>query len=214
MSPSNNPPLKILRNRFLTGLAFVLPIGAALGLLIWVFNIVDGMLKPIIELFFNWYFPGVGLLVTLLLIYLVGLVLSNYFGKQILSWIDKLLAKVPIFNQIYNSAKQVIQTLGVGNKVSFKEAVVVEFPRVGMHSLAFITNETTNSSGEKLYLVYVPGSPNPTSGFLELLRENQIERVNISVEDAMKTLISCGLVFPETVQSIEIGHGDSHPNKL
>ncbi|AHB13651.1 DUF502 domain-containing protein [Dehalococcoides mccartyi] len=214
MSPPNNKALKIIRNRFFTGLAFVLPIGAALGLLIWVFNIVDGMLKPVIEFFFDWYFPGLGLLVTLLLIYLVGLVLSNYFGKQILGWIDKLLTKVPIFNQVYNSAKQVIETLGVSNKVSFKEAVMVEFPRAGMHSLAFIANETTNSSGEKLYLVYVPGSPNPTSGFLELLRENQIERVNISVEDAMKTLLSCGLVFPETVQSIEIGKGDLRPGKI
>ncbi|ACZ61988.1 DUF502 domain-containing protein [Dehalococcoides mccartyi] len=214
MSPPNNKALKIIRNRFFTGLAFVLPIGAALGLLIWVFNIVDGMLKPVIEFFFDWYFPGLGLLVTLLLIYLVGLVLSNYFGKQILGWIDKLLTKVPIFNQVYNSAKQVIETLGVSNKVSFKEAVMVEFPRAGMHSLAFIANETTNSSGEKLYLVYVPGSPNPTSGFLELLRENQIERVNISVEDAMKTLLSCGLVFPETVQGIEIGKGDLHPGKI
>ncbi|KSV16074.1 hypothetical protein DA01_08285 [Dehalococcoides mccartyi] len=214
MSSSNNQALKTLRNRFLTGLAFVLPIGAALGLLIWVFNIIDGLLKPVIEFFFNWYFPGLGLLVTLILIYLVGLILSNYFGKQILGWVDKILVKVPIFNQVYNSAKQVIETLGVSNKVSFKEAVMVEFPRTGMHSLAFITNETTNSAGEKLYLVYVPGSPNPTSGFLELLRENQIERVNVSVEDAMKTLISCGLVFPDNVQAIDVGKGDLHPNKL
>jgi uncharacterized membrane protein len=189
--------LASLRKEFVAGLLFLVPVLAAIVILLWVFNTLDGFLQPIIKLIFGREITGLGLASTIVLILGTGLLLHNYLGREILKFADKSFERVPLFSQIYSGAKQVMTSIGGAKNAAFKEAVLVDFPQKGVKSLAFITNEMEDDSGEKIYVVYVPGSPNPTSGFLQLLRENQIVRPDLAVDCAMRMIVSCGMVTPE-----------------
>lgn len=193
---------------FLSGLLFLVPFLAAIVILLWLFSTLDGFVQPIIKLIFGREIVGLGLASTLVLIWLTGLVLHNYLGRAVLKSVDKGLQRVPIFSQIYTGAKQVMQSIGGAKNSAFKETVLVDFPQKGVKSLAFITNELRDDAGEKIYVVYVPGSPNPTSGFLQLLRENQIVRPNLGVDCAMRMIVSCGMVAPD--KCTNFGLGDSY----
>ncbi|XUW99602.1 MAG: DUF502 domain-containing protein [Dehalogenimonas sp.] len=203
----NNPIITSLRNDFVSGLLFLVPFLAAIVILLWVFNTIDGFLQPIIKLFFGREIVGLGLASTIVLILLTGLILHNYLGRFVLKYLDKGLEHVPIFSQVYTGAKQVMTSLGGAKNAAFREAVLVDFPQKGVKSLAFITNELEDDSGEKIFVVYVPGSPNPTSGFLQLLREHQIVRPELAVDCAMRMIVSCGMVTPDKCHTFGLADG-------
>jgi len=196
-----------LRKEFVAGLLFIVPFLAAILILVWVFGIFDGILQPIIKLFFGREIVGLGLLTTIVLIWVVGLIWQNFIVRSILRGVDKALARLPVFSQIYTGAKQVTESLSGVKRNAFKEAVLIDFPRAGSKSLAFITNEMTDENNEKIYVVYVPGSPNPTSGFLMLLRENQIHRPELGVDCAMQMIVSCGMLTPAKCRGFGLADG-------
>ncbi|APV44712.1 putative membrane protein [Dehalogenimonas formicexedens] len=196
-----------LRKDFVAGLLFLVPFLAAIVILLWVFNTIDGFLQPVIRLIFGHEIVGLGVVSTIVLIFVTGLVLQNYLGRFVLRNIDKALEHVPIFSQIYTGAKQVMTSIGGAKNAAFKEAVLVDFPQKGVKSLAFITNELEDNDGQKIYVVYVPGSPNPTSGFLQLLRENQIVRPELAVDCAMRMIVSCGMVTPDKCNTFGLNDG-------
>ncbi len=203
----HNRLVAFIKKEFMAGLLFLVPFLAAIVILMWVFNTIDGFLQPIIKLIFGREIFGLGLASTIVLIMATGLILHNYLGRAILKYVDKGLEHVPIFSQVYTGTKQVMTSIGGAKNAAFREAVLVDFPQKGVKSLAFITNEMEDEIGEKIYVVYVPGSPNPTSGFLQLLREHQIVRPDLAVDCAMRMIVSCGMVTPDKCRSFGLSDG-------
>jgi uncharacterized membrane protein len=196
-----------LKKEFVAGLLFLVPFIAAILILLWIFSTIDGILQPLIKLIFGREVIGLGLVTTIILIWGVGLLWHNVLGRAMLRTIDKGLEHLPLFSQIYTGTKQVMESLGGVKRNAFKETVLVDFPQKGVKSLAFITNELEDENGEKIYVVYVPGSPNPTSGFLQLLRENQLHKPDLAVDCAMRMIVSCGMVTPEKCRGFGLADG-------
>jgi uncharacterized membrane protein len=192
--------LKRLRDQFMAGILVVVPVGAAILILIWVFTTIDNILQPIIRAIAGHNIPGVGFGVTVVLIYVTGLIARNVIGRRLIRYGDAIMAKVPLFRGLYTGIRQILESFSAPNKTGFMHVVLVEFPRKGIRALAFVTNEITDSSGKKMLSVLIPTSPNPTSGFLQIVREEDIVRTNISVEDALKMVVSAGRMTPVEVQ--------------
>ena len=206
------------RASFLTGLVIVLPAVISVGALVWLFgsltNVTDRLLfflpyflKPQ-WIYVNgesgamfWYWSLLALLLAIGFISAVGVAARNYFGKKMIEWVDRALLHVPFLNRIYGATKQVNEALTSGNKESFKTVVVIEYPHPGTYSLGFLTSEEQGEAqariGEKLLCVFVPTTPNPTSGFLLLVPEKKVTKLEMSVADGIKYIISLGAVAPE-----------------
>ena len=201
--------LTALRRYFLAGVVVVVPIAAAILALIWVFTTIDNILQPpigwIIRLFdpgFTGKIVGLGFVVTAILILGTGVIASDYVGHRVIKYSEAFLAKVPIFRQIYSSIKQVVEGVtGLGmNKAAFRQVVFVEFPLRGMRTVGFVTNETADSTGKKLYSVYIPTSPTPTTGYYMIATADKVYPTNLSVDEAMKLVISMGIISPPVIE--------------
>jgi uncharacterized membrane protein len=190
-----------LRGKFATGLVVVIPIGITIFILKFLFSFADGILGTYLDALFTAishreiHFPGLGMLTGALVIYLCGLLTTNVFGTQILKWGDTLLSHIPLVKSIYTSSKQLTKVFKEG-KTSYRRAVFVEWPRKGVRAVGFVTAEAVRG-GEKLVVVYVPTMPNPTSGFALFFHEDEVYESGMSVEEAVKFVVSGGMVVNE-----------------
>ncbi|MCL0037632.1 DUF502 domain-containing protein [Thermodesulfovibrionales bacterium] len=183
-----------LKARFLTGIIVSVPIAVTIGILIWAFLAIDGILQPVIVTLFGHAVPGVGFGVTVLLIYLVGVVANAVGGRALIRYGEALLAKLPVVRQLYAGVKQITEGFSDSLQTGFLQVVLIEFPRKGVRAIGFITNESSDGSNNKLISVFIPTAPNPTSGFLQIVREDDIIRTDIAVDEAMKMVISAGKI--------------------
>jgi uncharacterized membrane protein len=192
---------KRLRAQFMAGILVVVPAGATILILIWVFTTIDNILQPIVRAIAGHSIPGVGFGVTVVLIYITGVIARNVIGNRLIKYGDSIMTRVPLFRSLYMGIRQILESFSAPNKTGFMHVVLVEFPRKGIRALAFVTNEITDSNGKKMLSILIPTSPNPTSGFLQIVREEDIVRTNISVEDALKMVVSAGRMTPDEVQT-------------
>ena len=194
---------KNLRRNFLAGLLVLVPVALVIFVILWFFHTIDGILQPIIRIFFGHTITGLGFAITFVLIYLVGILASNIVGRRIIQFGEWLVGKLPVLGQLYNAAKQAMASIsGVSRtKAAFREVVLVEYPRKGLRTIGFVTNEILDSDGRKLVAVYLPTTPVPTSGWVILVTEDQITRTNISVDTAMKMVISGGIASPSEINA-------------
>lgn len=181
-----------LRTQFIAGIIVIVPIGVTILIFIWFFNTIDNILQPVLTYFLGRHIIGAGFVVTIVLTYLAGVLVSNVVGKNLLRWVESLVNRVPVARQLYAGIKQIVESFSAPGKTGFMQVVLAEFPKKGMRSIGFITNETQGKSGKKLLNVFIPTVPNPTTGFLEILSEDEITRTDISVEDALKMIVSAG----------------------
>ncbi len=188
-----------LRAQFITGILIVEPFGADIFILRWLFFAIDYILQPVAESLLGYTSPGLGVGITVVLIYLTGLVATNVIGRRLIRYGESLLARVPLFRYLYTGIKQILQSFATPREGGFLQVVLVEFPKKGMRAIGFVTSESRVESGEKLLSVFIPTSPNPTSGFLEIVRENDVIRTNISIDDALKMVLSVGKVSLQEV---------------
>jgi uncharacterized membrane protein len=202
-----------LGNDFLAGMAVCLPAIISIGIVVWLFgavsNITDKLLFAVpgewkyingVRGEIHWYWSLAALLLAVGLVTIVGRLTRFYLGRKLVELGDNLLLRVPLLNRIYSTVKQVKEAFA-GNKSSFQQAVLVEFPRAGVYSLGFITSEQRNEvqvkTPQTVWSVFVPTTPNPTSGFLVYVPDNQLVRLDMSVADAIKSIITLGSVAPE-----------------
>jgi uncharacterized membrane protein len=203
MEPTKAPGGRVakkLRSQFLAGILVMVPVGATILILVWVFNSIDHILAPVVRAVFQHDVPGVGFGVTILLIYLAGVIATNIIGGRIVHFFNSLLNRVPIFRQLYSGIRQIVESFAAPNKTGFMQVVLVEFPRPGMRALGFVTNELKDDSGEKLLSILIPTAPNPTSGFLQIVKEKDVIRTTIKVDEALKFVVSAGRMTPEDVK--------------
>lgn len=185
---------KKLRAQFGAGILVIVPIVITIMILVWLFGYIDNIAQPVAKSLFGRTIPGLGFALTVVLIYLTGVVATSVIGKRLVGYIESLLARVPLFRYLYTSIKQIMVSFTAPSETKFLQVVLVEFPKKGMRVLGFVTSESRVESGEKLLTVFIPTSPNPTSGYLEIVRENDIIRTNISIDDALKMVLSAGKV--------------------
>jgi uncharacterized membrane protein len=192
---------RLFRRNFIAGILVVVPLVLTAAILWWVFSNVDGLLQPIIEAIFGREIQGLGFAIFLVIIYITGIIASNYLGNKVIQFTETLLQRVPVFRQLYTGAKQVVEGLsGTGmNKAAFREVVFVEFPRPGMTTIAFVTNVIRDKKGKKYYGLYVPTAPVPTSGYFEVATEEQIIHTSISIDEGIKIVVSSGMILPDKV---------------
>ena len=183
-----------LRAQFGAGILVIVPIIITILILVWLFNYIDNLAQPVAKSLLGRTIPGLGFALTVVLIYLTGLVATSVIGKRLVGYIESLLARVPLFRYLYTSIKQIMVSFTTPSETKFLQVVLVEFPKKGMRVLGFITSESRAESGEKLLNVFIPTSPNPTSGYLEIVREDDIIRTNISIDDALKMILSAGKI--------------------
>ena len=202
-----------LRNYFLTGLIVVGPV-AITAWLIWSFvTWVDGFMRPFIppayrpETYLPWPVPGTGLIIAIIVLTLLGFLTANLVGRTLLGWGEGLLNRMPIVRPIYRTAKQIFETLFSKSGSSFRKVALVEFPAKGMWSLVFISQPPTGDVAERLperngdYVsVFLPCTPNPTTGFFFYVQRKDLIEIDVSVENAMTVLISAGMVQPDETQ--------------
>ncbi len=206
------------RANFFTGLAIILPAVVSFGVIFWVFftvsNVTDTLLIFIPRKITHegggggpgsgsmyWYWSLVALVVAIILTTVVGLLARNYLGKKLIEWVDASLLRVPLLNKIYGATKQVNEAFTSGSKTSFKTVVMIEFPRAGMYSVGFLTSEVHHEiqqkTREKVVCVFIPTTPNPTSGFMVLVPDEQVTRLDMSVADGIKFIVSLGSISPD-----------------
>ncbi len=201
---------------FLAGLAIILPGLISIAALVWLFGTIanftdwllvflpkelthqDGGYGPLF-----WPWKIVALLLAVMLIGLVGLAARHYFGRRLIEWAESLLLRVPLLNKVYSAIKQVSDAFSSTKKTAFRTVVLVEFPRKGLYSIAFITSdqhdEVCARTGQKVVCVFVPTTPNPTSGFLVLTPEADVTKLDMSVAEGIKYIISLGSIVPDYV---------------
>jgi uncharacterized membrane protein len=193
-------PLTWLRNSFLAGVAVVLPFVVTVWLIWMVVTFIDTNVEPLVpaDLSVFTHFPGGGVLIAVAALTLVGALAGNLIGRWTVDAADRGIANLPLVRTIYGGAKQVFKQVAAPERTSFKEAVLVEFPRPGSWALGFITNEDTaevaQDIGEDLVAVYVPQAPIPTSGFLLYLPRASLRAIKLGPEDAIKRVISLGII--------------------
>ncbi|MBI4405863.1 MAG: DUF502 domain-containing protein [Deltaproteobacteria bacterium] len=190
--------MKRIRTAFVTGLLVLVPLLATIDLLWWFVRSVDAKAQQI--LFFPFDVPGLGLIIALGLIILVGFFTQNYIGSWIVTTFDNAIRRIRFIGGIYGGIKKFLETIINPRSDQFKGVVLIEFPRPGIYSVGFRTGQPDPKlvqNTEKLVNVFVPCTPNPTSGFYMLVREQELIPLNLSVQEAFKVVISMGIVTTE-----------------
>ncbi len=200
-------PLRHSRNIFITGLLTITPLVVTVWVLAFLFRAVDGILAPIIDQVFGRHIPGLGFLLTLVLIYLVGLVMTNLLGQKLIAAGERLLTRLPIVKGIYSGSKQLVEAVSMPGKGTFSTVVLVEYPRRDMFMIGFITREDSGTITEPdrietLTNVFIPNTPNPASGRFVMVPNRDLIPISISVEEGIKLIISGGFVSPKTIRSV------------
>ena len=194
---------KHLEKTFLTGLFILIPLLVTFYVVNMVISSIDAFISPIIRNITSeltgraLYIPGTGFILFVVIAYLTGVLASNYMGKRLLGYGETIVRKIPFVKVIYGSVKDMIDAFSSEKVKSFKEVVLIEFPFKGRYAVGFITNRIQSEEEKGLCSVFVPTTPNPTSGYLIMVPEEELRPLDMSVEDAIKYIVSLGTLRVE-----------------
>ena len=200
---------KALKKNLIAGLLVTIPAALTYIILSFVITRVDAAMRPVIsgvlgpqniKLMEEWHIPGMGFLFLGLFIIAVGLVGTNFIGKKVVAMGEKILHKIPVVRAIYTSIKKVVDTVSLAETPSFQKMVLVTYPREPLKTLGIVCCDTPEgiTEGEKMLNIFVPTSPNPTTGFLFMLPEKDTQPLKMSVEEGLKMIISFGMTNPDS----------------
>jgi len=201
-----------LRAYFFTGLLVVVPLGLTYFIIRFLFVAIDDILSETVSAFIREQFgltlgirqiPGIGIVTLLLIIILTGIVARNYFGRKLVNLGDKFVERIPLINRIYVATKQISKAFLSSKREVFQKAILFEYPRKGVYSIGFYTQDTRGPVQQALdddvVSVFLPTTPNPTSGFLLFVQKSEIVELDLTIEEALKLVISGGAIVPSRV---------------
>lgn len=193
------------RNYLLAGLVVWLPILATWGILRFIVDLLDQTISLLPaayqpEKLFGIQIPGLGVVLSLIILIFTGILATNFLGQRLVTWSESVLHRIPLVRTIYNTSKQVIQAIFATNSQAFRKVLLVEYPRKGMWSIAFQTGKgapaVNNHTGTEMVSIFIPTTPNPTSGFLMMLPKSEVLELSMTIEEALKFIISLGMMQP------------------
>ena len=198
--------LKDLRNIFFTGLLVLTPVVVTIWVFYQLFIKIDGVLGGKLIQLTGRKVPGMGVVAVLLLILFAGVLARNYIIKKLIQLAEHVMGRIPLFNKIYSAIQQISQALFSGRQAVFQRTVLIEFPQEGSYTIGFQTSEVKwkidGQPPQKLLSIFLPTTPNPTTGYLLFLPKEKVHPLKISIEDAIKMIISGGSVIPK--EQVEI----------
>jgi len=201
-----------IRRYIITGVISIIPLALTYWLIKYLFMFFSEPGKYIVDIIFKYTFINkipfimdfyiyfsylIGFLLTILFLFIIGAIISNVFGKRLYIFFESILNKIPIVNKVYQTIKQITNTFTKDNSKAFQKVVLIEYPKDNLWTLAMVSGETYNKDNEKCYKLFVPTTPNPTSGYLILIKSKDAIETNISVEEAMEIIISAGMISPD-----------------
>ena len=197
--------MKSVRKWLLAGLLVIVPVGITVWVMEWIISSLDKTLLILPQAWhpdklLGFHIPGFGVILAFAILLLVGAVASNFFGKKLVIWWDALLNRIPVVRSIYSSVKQVSDTLFSDSGNAFRKAVLIQWPRVDVWTIAFVTGtpggDVINHLQGDYVSVYVPTTPNPTGGYFVMLKKTDCIELKMSVDEALKYIVSMGVVVP------------------
>jgi uncharacterized membrane protein len=191
-----------VKKYFLSGVLVVVPIILTYLVLKVLFNAVDGILQPIILHFFGVSIPGLGIVTTLVLILVVGLITRNLLGTQVVHLWDSLMEKMPVIRPIYSASKKLLEALTSGGSGSFKEVALIEYPRKGVYALGFVAQRVRldiERAGQEMVTVFIPSTPTPMSGMVVFVPVEDVIWLDMTVEAGLSFIVSGGVAISKTV---------------
>ena len=213
--------IRWIRNRFFTGVIIALPIVATAMLISWIVQKVDNNVLGLIpaqwnpKTYIGFDIPGLGLFFAIIILFLLGVVASNFIGNSVIKAGERLLARVPVVSPVYNAVKQIVTTVAKQKDRAFRDVCLLEYPRPGLWAIGFVTADLTGAPSDVLpdghVCVFVPTTPNPTSGFLLFAKEDEIKILDMTPEEGAKMIISGGMVSSNEALEVENGR---KPKKL
>ena len=208
-----------IRRYLAAGLLIWVPLGVTLLIIKFLVDLMDQTLlllprdlRP--ENLVGFYIPGLGVLLTVVIVIVTGMVVTNLFGRQLFHWGETLLNRIPLVRTIYSSVKKLTETVFAGGGKSFRKVVLIEYPRAGVWSVAFMTGdgapEMEARTGFEMINVFVPTTPNPTSGFVLVVPRRDVIELSMSTDEALRFILSAGVVVPEyTKEALPPGRADA-----
>ncbi len=199
-----------IKNYLLTGILVSAPVFITFWIVLSLVKFFDKLITPLIPYYINpnYYLPrdvpGLGLIILIIVLILIGFLTASFFGRFLLRKTESLINKIPLIKIFYKTIKQIIETIFKNNSKAFREVVLLEYPRKGIWVLGFTTGQVEGAVKKKikgnLINVFVPTTPNPTSGFLLMVPKTQLEYLDVKVDDAIKTIVSAGIIELQTKQ--------------
>jgi len=191
------------KGRIITGMLVIVPIGITVLIIGFLCKLAVDLLAPLARPLFG-DLPAaavavMSLVLFVLVLYLVGFVAALFVGRKLIAIGEGLIVRIPLVKTIYSAAKQVVETLSLPKSEAFKGVVLLEFPRPGIQSLGFVTGRIRNAEGRECHKVFIPTSPNPTTGFLEIVPCDQAREAGLTVEEAIKMIVSVGILSPDSL---------------
>jgi uncharacterized membrane protein len=192
------------KRRFLTGLLVLIPVIITFLIIGWFFKFVDGLFGPFYDSILGYHIPGLGFVSAIVLIFIVGVISTNVFGKKVIKSFEKLMLRIPVFKSIYTAIKQIVDAFSPENKASsFKKFVIVEYPRPGVFAFGFLTKECTvradkDGRESSLRAVYIPTN-NFYLGEIALFKNEEVFYTDIPVDEGIKVILSAGIATPNRI---------------
>jgi len=195
------------KNYFLSGILVVVPVVITILVVRAIFTFLDELLLPYLMPQLGYWVPGIGIIITLFGIYFVGILVTNFVGRKFVSLGEKIVLNIPVAKSIYGSVKQIMETFSFKTEESGKKVVMVEYPKKDIWSIGLVNGEITHpDKNQMLFNVLILAAINPTSGFFILVPQEKVVHLNISVEEAMKWIVSGGIVTPDIFKT----NGEKH----
>ena len=205
--------MKNYKKYIFTGIMSIIPLTITYWIIQYLFIFFSVPGKKIINIFYdtesikNIYFYQIsiileylaGFILTILFLYFLGIIISNVLGKKLYLYFEDILNKIPFVSKVYKTVKNITDTISNQNNNSFQKVVIIQYPRKGLWTYAMVTGELKNSDSIEFYNLFVPTTPNPTSGYLIIVKKEDVIETDISVDDGLSIIISGGMVSPESI---------------
>jgi uncharacterized membrane protein len=201
-----SPFVRRLRRYFLVGIVVLAPVGLTVFVLRWLFESLDSILGTPLRDYLGFRIPGLGFVLLIAVVLVVGWIVHRAVGRRLLHWWNEALVRFPLTGRIYNAVSQIVQSMIGERRKLFRRTVLIPYPTDGVWAIAFVTNETAELMSqivrEPCVTVFVPSTPNPTTGFMLVVPRTRVLDTDISVEDAMKLILSGGAVSPSDTAAL------------
>ncbi len=208
LGPLRGPVVHIERTLG-AGILVILPIGITVVILKFFFDLLDPVLQPVVDLLPGPDIPGLGFLALMFLLYLAGLITAHVLGRRVIDLAHRVLEVIPVVKGIYGTTRSAIEMLSGNNGHRYSSVVLIDFPRPGTRAIGLVTSRMFDSNGDETLAVYIPTTPIPSSGFLVIVAASEVIPTDMSVEDAMRVVISGGILTAQVFQRFGVASGET-----